>query len=69
MAEKRSPNFLPSEKSSLSVLVTKYKQIIENKESDAVNVKIKNDTWIKIAQEFNSNGTGIYRDVRSLKSL
>ena len=65
----RSPNFLPAEKECLVKLVTKYKNVIENKETDAVNTKAKNNCWEKITNEFNSIHGRVNRDAKSLKSL
>lgn len=67
-ANKRSANFNFEEIAKLMELVKKYKNIIENKKSDQVFLGEKLATWKKIADEFNSSSTLIYRDFKTLKS-
>ncbi|CAH1109753.1 unnamed protein product [Psylliodes chrysocephalus] len=56
------------EKSLLIQLVEKYKNIIENKKSDAISWKDKDEAWVKISQQFNANcPENIHRKKESLK--
>lgn len=65
--KKRSANFTNNDRSLLINIAAKFKDIIENKKTDAVTVIEKNETWKKIAQQFNSCGPSCPRDVESLK--
>lgn len=67
-AKKRLPNFSNDEKIVLIELVEKYKNIIENKCTDAVTVKQKEKCWTDISREFNSRCILANRTVTSLKS-
>ncbi|KAL1497360.1 hypothetical protein ABEB36_008342 [Hypothenemus hampei] len=53
-AKKRAPNFSGEEETRLLELVTKYKNVIESRKTDAVNNKVKAETWDLITQEFNT---------------
>lgn len=63
---KRSPNYSPDEKLLLINICNKYKHIIENKKTDTVSWKHKEDAWLKISLDFNANST-IHRDMESQK--
>lgn len=65
---KRGPNLTKEEKDKIINLVLKYRNIIENKKTDAVAVSERNCTWLKIAAEFNAT-TIVKRDVKQLKSF
>lgn len=52
----RSANFNTAEIQLLVSLVGKFKQIIENKKTDAVTNKDKEAAWKKIENSFNSCG-------------
>ncbi|KAG5868040.1 hypothetical protein JTB14_001732 [Gonioctena quinquepunctata] len=66
--KKRSPNFIGREKSTLLNLIYTYKSIIENKKTDAVTRREKEDAWVKITSLFNaSSPEGIPRAKDSLK--
>lgn len=63
----RSANYTSEEKLILLRIINdKYKQIIENKKSDAVSSKMKEDAWRKIANEFNAEAPNVHRSVESL---
>ncbi|KAG5870111.1 hypothetical protein JTB14_034675 [Gonioctena quinquepunctata] len=66
--KKRSPDFTGREKSTLLNLIYTYKSIIENKRTDAVTWREKEDAWAKITSLFNaSSPEGIPRAKDSLK--
>lgn len=51
---KRAANFTKKEETLLVTLVKKYSHIVESKKTDSNANKLKNDTWMKISNEFNS---------------
>ncbi|XP_033217723.1 myb/SANT-like DNA-binding domain-containing protein 3 [Belonocnema kinseyi] len=53
---KRGTNFTNPKKQMLTVIVKKYKNIMENKRTDAATTKQKAQAWEKISQDFNANG-------------
>ncbi|XP_037947637.1 myb/SANT-like DNA-binding domain-containing protein 3 [Teleopsis dalmanni] len=53
MEGKRCSNFSAEEIDNLIEIINKYKYIIENKKTDHVSSKKKEDTWTKITNEFN----------------
>ncbi|KAJ8950543.1 hypothetical protein NQ314_007852 [Rhamnusium bicolor] len=64
----RTANYSLEEKNVLLQLVQKYKNIIENKKTDASSNAEKESIWRKIYAEFNSVApNNIERDVTSLK--
>lgn len=48
-------------------LVNSHKNVLENKKTDAVTTKRKQEEWIRLAQEFNANSPGISRTAMILK--
>ncbi|KYN07214.1 hypothetical protein ALC62_01828 [Cyphomyrmex costatus] len=54
---KRADNFSEAEKMILTNLVLQYKDIIENKKSDAVTSKDKDKCWKTIEIAFNSRSS------------
>jgi len=64
----RLPNFSNLEKIKLIQLIEKYKNMIENKKTDNINLKEKEKCWINISKEYNSSCSSVHRDVASLKS-
>jgi hypothetical protein len=56
-AFKRANNITVSEKSSLLELVERHAAIIENKETDKVSTRMKQETWEVIASQFNAIST------------
>ncbi|XP_036148800.1 myb/SANT-like DNA-binding domain-containing protein 3 isoform X1 [Monomorium pharaonis] len=64
----RLPNFSNTEKLKVIELIEKYKNIIENKKTDNINLKEKEKCWLNISKEYNSSNNSVYRDVASLKS-
>ncbi|XP_066600088.1 fibrinogen silencer-binding protein-like [Prorops nasuta] len=66
---KHGSNFSESEKQSLVNIVIDYKNIIENKKTDSICSKEKDECWIKISKIFNASSSSTTpRDVKSLKS-
>lgn len=66
----RSANYTTGEKELLLSLVSKYKDIIENKKTDGVSLNEKIKTWDDITREFNGQApNSIYRSVESLKKF
>ncbi|XP_074032551.1 uncharacterized protein [Leptinotarsa decemlineata] len=64
----RAVNFTPREQNLLFSICLNYKNVIENKETNAVVNSEKNETWTKICQEFNStSGDFNNRSVDQLK--
>ncbi|KAL4084520.1 hypothetical protein QTP88_027470 [Uroleucon formosanum] len=55
---KRNVNFSAAEEELLVELVKKYQNIVENKKTDMVMWKEKEECWRKISEEFNSQGVG-----------
>lgn len=51
---KRSANFSQFENDILIDIITKYKQVIENKKTDGISIKEKDETWKKVEADFNS---------------
>lgn len=66
--KKRLPNFSSAEKMKLIELIERKKKIIENKKTDNVSAKDKENCWINIMKEFNSSSTSGHRDVGCLKN-
>jgi len=54
------------EKKVLKGLVEKYINIVENKKTNKVSQRQKEDTWAKIALEFNQQPDVSYRNAKSL---
>jgi Myb/SANT-like DNA-binding domain len=64
----RAVNFLPSEHTLLVKLVDKYKNIVENKKTDAVSNDKKTSGWVKLTEEFNVLSGTYPRTLNNLKS-
>lgn len=69
MGKDKGRNFTESEKFHLLSVIEKYVYIIENKRSDAVSSKKKNEVWEKIANEYNCNQQTGIRNANQLKHL
>lgn len=66
----RAENFSINEKALLINLAAKYCNILENKRTDHISTKQKNDAWDSITKEFNSNSiVNNNRNKDSLKRL
>ncbi|EFN89383.1 UPF0439 protein C9orf30-like protein, partial [Harpegnathos saltator] len=65
---KHAVNFSEAEKVILIDLVFRYKNIIENKRSDGITSKDKDQTWKIIEQLFNSMCSIEFRSSEVLKS-
>ncbi|KAK5644375.1 hypothetical protein RI129_005675 [Pyrocoelia pectoralis] len=67
---KRAPNFTPDEQLLCLNIIKKYKSIIENKKTNSVTLKEKEETWNKISTEYNScSPVGLLRTADNLKKL
>lgn len=65
---KRAQNFSEAEKMILTDLVLQYKDVIENKKSDAVTSKDKDKCWKTIEIAFNSRSSAECRSSEVLRS-
>lgn len=66
--KKRSPNYTIREKEVLLSIVSNFKNIIENKKTDAVSVTEKNRAWFSMTQKFNAmSPNNVFRPTESLK--
>lgn len=63
----RAVNFVPKEVRLLVDTCIKYANIIENKRTDAVTWKQKNECWEKITAEFNASTESVHRDTKTLR--
>lgn len=59
--------FSPLEKSIITELVRKHKDILENKRNDYKTIQQKNRMWVALSEEFNSQSGVCKRDSRQLK--
>lgn len=62
----RGRNFSPSEEIMLLELLQPFKDVIDNKKSDATTCQLKKDAWEQLAYQF-SLQTGMPRSWRTLK--
>ncbi|XP_031334894.1 myb/SANT-like DNA-binding domain-containing protein 3 [Photinus pyralis] len=63
---KRTSNFTADEKDTLFNIVYNYKHVVENKKTDAVTWREKENAWEKIASDYNSMAS-IPRPMESLR--
>lgn len=63
----RSVNFTPQEIILLVDIVTKYKEVLENRHADSVCWKQKNLSWEEITNEFNEKNGNVHRDTKTLR--
>lgn len=54
MEKKRAPNFSITEKTLLLNLISDFKHIVENKQTNSQTWRDKNEAWIQITDAFNS---------------
>ena len=66
--EKRGANFTKTEIDSLIDITLKYKNIVENKITDAATWKDKNEVWMKISKEFNAASGNFPRSVKTIRA-
>lgn len=57
------------ERNVLTQLVTKHKNVIENKETDATSLNAKYQAWEKLTAEYNSQHRIRSRDAKQLKKV
>ncbi|XP_062533619.1 uncharacterized protein LOC134202608 [Armigeres subalbatus] len=55
--KKRAKNFTKDDVELLTELVFRFRNVIENKKTDGVTTKQKNEAWIKIAAEFSASAS------------
>ncbi|KAJ0184148.1 hypothetical protein K1T71_000571 [Dendrolimus kikuchii] len=48
-------NFTTQERKLLVEILKSYKDIVNNKKTDAINAELKKKTWVKISQKYNSS--------------
>ncbi|CAG4943637.1 unnamed protein product [Colias eurytheme] len=65
---KRSPNWYMSEKMLLVELVNDHYDIVKNKRTDTASNRQKNEEWVKISEEYNSQTNLVHRTAESLRS-
>ncbi|KAF5281909.1 hypothetical protein FQR65_LT14435 [Abscondita terminalis] len=63
----RAPNFASDEKARLLKIIFNYKDIIENKKTDAITWREKEQAWEDITEEFNASCSNLNR--RSVASV
>jgi hypothetical protein len=68
MAEGRQ-YFSQLEKSLLSILVRKHKDLVENKKNDYKTIQQKINTWEALSEQFNSQSGVTKRDSKQFKNL
>lgn len=56
---KRGLNFSPREVSHLFNVALKYKDVLENKKTNAVANNDKNEAWVKITREYNATSSDL----------
>ncbi|XP_046398165.1 uncharacterized protein LOC124164970 [Ischnura elegans] len=64
---KRLPHLSMEEKETLLTLTVKYRNVVENKRTDAVSSKEKEKGWFQIEEEFNAQGASVRRPWQLLK--
>ncbi|XP_064485860.1 myb/SANT-like DNA-binding domain-containing protein 3 [Ornithodoros turicata] len=66
---KRTPYMTPDETDTFLELLRNYKGIVENKKTDSVSAKSKQQAWEKMAAEFNSIPGVVHRNVKQLRKV
>ncbi|VVD05825.1 myb/SANT-like DNA-binding domain-containing protein 3 [Leptidea sinapis] len=66
LSKERSSNFSPKEIERLSNLLSKYKEVLMCKKTDAISSKQKENTWKLIEMEYNAVGD-VHRTLKQLK--
>lgn len=66
--KKRISNFSNLEKLKLVELIEQERNIIENKKTDNISIKDKENCWMNITREFNSDCISEHRDMNCLKN-
>ena len=69
MKRKGDSTFKYSEKRMLFDVITQHFSVIESKKTDVVNMKLKNQKWATIAEQFATASSTCHRDSQSLKTL
>lgn len=66
--EKRAANFTRTETDLLIDITLKYKNIIENKRTNATTWKDKIEAWEQICKEFNAASGNFPRSMKTIRS-
>ncbi|KAF5273239.1 hypothetical protein FQA39_LY07570 [Lamprigera yunnana] len=64
----RSGNFTEADRDLLTTIVAQYFAIIENKKSDSLTIKQKNEAWDKVAEDFNCATNNLKRTGSQLRN-
>ena len=68
--KKRCANLQYNEKELLVDLISKHRSVVDCKATDTVSVKMKQEAWSSLANEFNGISTsGINREPQQLKHV
>lgn len=67
--KKRATNFKGDEKRVLWTVLKGFYTIVENKKTDKITTKLKDQAWLEIANRYNAFGSGITRDTRQLRTF
>lgn len=65
--KKRVANFTTAETELLMTLVKRYSNVLENK-TTYVNNHLKEETWKKLAEDYNSSSGMCLRDAKTLRA-
>lgn len=68
MSESERKTFSPREKILLVNLINSYKHIVENKQTDCVSLRKKNEAWEKVCGLYNAHDV-TKRTTKQLKKL
>lgn len=64
----RGENFTKSEVDTLIDIVLKYKNVIQNKRTDATTWKDKRDAWMAISTEFNATCGNFQQSAKMMRA-
>ena len=65
----RLSNLSYSDKFLLVELIVKYRNVIDNKKTDAVSSRMKEDCWRQLSEEFSAESVGGRREWQQLKNV
>lgn len=65
--ERKKINFTAEERGMLMELARKYREVLENKKTDSVSVHRKKVTWMRLADDYNSQHGVHQRTAQQLK--
>ena len=64
----RTKNFTEAEKTILVQLIQEHRSVLENKTTNGVSLKEKEDCWLQLQIKFMSRSKGTERSVKCLKT-